>query len=114
VDVVSFTYLASPYTPHEGESVAERVEAAAKATAQLMQAGHAVFSPIVHSHHVADHLPDDKRMDHEFWMHQDLPILARAARVVVLRLPGWGRSLGIAKEMAEAHARGIPVEFMEP
>lgn len=109
-----FTYLASPYTPHAGESVQDRVDAACLHAARMMDAGDAVFSPIAHSHYVADHLSDDKRMDHEFWMRQDLAILQAAAKVVVLRLPAWERSKGIAREIAEAQRLGIPVEYIDP
>ena len=97
-----------------GESIQERVDAACRYAARLMDAGHAVFSPIAHSHYVADHLDDEKRLDHEFWMRQDLAILQAAERLVVLRLPGWERSRGIAREIQEATRLSIPVEYMDP
>lgn len=111
---MSFVYLASPYTPTGTESIADRVDAAAKYAAKLMQQGYSVFSPIVHSHYVADHLDESLRLDHEFWMQQDLAILRSAAKVVVLKLPGWERSRGIARELEAAKAVNIPVEFHEP
>lgn len=111
---MSFVYLASPYTPHAGESVQDRVDAACAFAAQLMREGKSVFSPIAHSHYIADHLHDDLRMDHEFWMRQDLAILRHAERVIVLRLPGWERSRGIARELAEARLHSVPVEFRDP
>lgn len=107
------TYLASPYTPHKGESVEERCRAAKIAAAKLMQAGHAVFSPIAHSHYIADHLPAHLRVDHDFWMAQDLPVLRACTRLVVLRLPGWERSRGVAREIEEAAKLGIPVEYID-
>lgn len=113
-EVSGFVYFASPYTPVNGESVASRVTAACKCAAQLMREGLAVFSPIVHSHYIADHLDESIRMDHEFWMHQDLGILAHAERMIVLRLPGWQVSRGIRREMDEANRLGIPIDFLEP
>src|SRR4051812_23388313 len=108
---MSFVYLASPYTPTGTETIADRVAAACKYAAKLMNAGHSVFSPIVHSHYVADHLEEAKRLDHEFWMQQDLAILRSASKMIVLRLPGWERSRGIAREIEAAKAVNIPTEF---
>lgn len=90
-----------------------RTDAACRAAAKLMQEGHSVFSPIAHSHYVAEHLPADVAVDHAFWMQQDLAILRHASRLVVLCLPGWGRSKGIACEIAAATAAHIPVEYLE-
>jgi hypothetical protein len=110
---MSFVYLASPYTPTGTETIADRVDAACKYAAKLMNDGYSVFSPIVQSHYVADHLDEAKRLDHEFWMQQDLAILRSAAKVIVLRLPGWDRSRGIAREIEAAKGVNIPVEFHE-
>jgi hypothetical protein len=111
---MSFVYLASPYTPTAGESVNERADAAKRYAAKLMSDGHVVFSPIAHSHHVADHLPAHLRVDHDFWMEQDMPLLRAAGRLVVLMLPGWERSRGVAQEIQEATRMNIPVEYAEP
>lgn len=110
---MSFIYLASPYTPTGSETIEDRVKAVTKYAADLMIQGHAVFSPIVHSHYVADYLSDALRLDHEFWMQQDLAILRSASKLVVLMLPGWERSRGVTREIAAAKAVFIPVEFHE-
>lgn len=110
---MSFIYLASPYTPRHGESVEERVRAAAIATCRLMEeTGHPVFSPIVHSHALCEYLPDRLRFDHDFWMEQDLPILSRASRLCVLRIPGWTYSAGVRKEILFAQRQNIPVQLL--
>jgi len=109
---MSFISLASPYTPIDGESIEERVASAARYAAQLMTAGNAVFSPVVHSHYIADHLEGERRLDHEFWMRQDLAVLRHAALMVVLRLPGWERSRGIAREIVVAQSCNIPIQYV--
>lgn len=109
-----FIYLASPYTPHNDESVQYRVDVAAKVAARLMRLGHIVFCPVVHSHYVADHLDETTRIDHEFWMMQDLALLKHAEKMVILTLPGWKVSRGIGREIAEAKAAGIPIGYIEP
>ncbi len=110
---MSFVYLASPYTPHNGESMQMRTNAACKAAAELMQQGHSVFSPIAHSHYIAEYLPEQVRTEHAFWMNIDLAILRHAGKVIVLCLPGWEASKGIACEIAAATASHIPVEYMD-
>lgn len=107
-------YLASPYTPHGGESIEERAQAACKAAAKLMLEGVSVFAPVPHSHVIADYLPRDVRMNHAFWMIQDLAVLRHCDRMVVLTLPGWERSRGIQREIQFARENGIPVEFRAP
>jgi hypothetical protein len=111
---MSTIYLASPYSHTDPAVTHARFKAACRAAAKLMGDGHAVFSPIAHSHVVADELPDALRLDHEFWMAQDLPILERCERVIVLKLDGWLKSRGVGREILHAVQHGIPVEYMEP
>lgn len=77
-----------------------------------MEQGEVVFSPISHSH------PIDRWFDRPesgtFWKRQDEPFLLGCSKVVVLRLPGWDESLGVAHEIDVALQRGIPVEYIDP
>lgn len=107
------TYLASPYSHDDPEVVERREHAAAEAAAQLMLDGHVVFSPIAHSHRIADCLPTGHRFDHEFWLRQDLRILDSCGLLVVLCLDGWQKSKGVAREIDHARAAGIPIVYME-
>lgn len=106
-------YLASPYTHSDKNVLDARCIAAQKATARLMLEGNIVFSPIAHSHGVADHMPDAVRCDGDFWMEQDLPLLARCDEMVVLCLDGWRESSGVRQELAFATEKGIPVRYMD-
>lgn len=107
-------YLASPYSHADPSVREERYRAAKKKAAELMQAGHVVFCPIAHSHPIAEDLPEEFVVNHEFWMTQDLPILRAAERVCVLMLPGWMASLGVRRELEEARKHGIRVEYINP
>lgn len=111
---MSLVYLASPYTSTDPKVRAARVEAACRHTAALLEEGHPVFSPVAHSHGICDYLKDDRRLDPEFWMLQDLAVLEHCTKVVVLMLPGWDQSRGVGREIAEAAHRGIEVEYREP
>lgn len=110
---MSYVYLASPYSHKNPLIRAERFDAACKAAAKLMQSGMAVFSPIAHSHPIEQHF-GGKIEGLEFWMKQDIPLLASAARLMVLTLDGWEASRGVAAELEYARKNGIPISFVEP
>ena len=107
-----FTYLASPYSHPDPQVRYARYMNACQAAAHLMRQGQVVFSPIAHSHPIELHAPD--LTGFEFWIGQDLPLLARAERLVVLKLDGWAQSRGVQFEIDYSFAYGIPLEFLEP
>ena len=109
---MTILYLAAPYSDPSPEVRNARVELASRAAACLMHHGYTVFSPITHGHYVADHLPDECRLDHEFWMKQCLPFLDRSHGLVILPLPGWGQSRGLRVERRRAEDLNIPELFM--
>jgi len=106
------TYLASPYSHSDPDVVRDREAQAANTAAELMLDGHVVFSPIAHSHRISDFLPDDMRLNHEFWMEQDLRILESCGLLAVLMIDGWSGSKGVAREIAHAKERGIPIVYL--
>lgn len=111
---MTFAYLASPYTHEDPEVREQRSRDVCLIAAILMQRGEVVFSPIAHSHAIAEALPGDWAVDHDFWKRQDAPYLATCSKLYVAMLPGWDVSRGVAHELAEARARGIPIEYLDP
>lgn len=107
-------YLASPYSSPDPVFREFRFREACRVSARLMSEGYAVFSPIAHSHPIAEFLAPGLTCDHDFWMREDLPILSRCDRIVVLRLSGWEKSRGIAAEIASAASLDIPLEYIDP
>lgn len=107
-------YLAAPYTHSDEDVRLLRFDDACRAAAWAMSQGHTCFSPISHSHPIADHLPDELLLDHQFWMDQDLPLLRVANEVWVYMGEGWDKSKGMAREIREAEALGIPVRYVRP
>lgn len=106
-------YLAIPYTfnPFLSHQIANKV------AAQLMKEGHVVFSPISHSHHISDHLPDLVRTDSDWWMTQDLPFVewADEVHVVQIGIDGGkliGKSRGVQAEMAHACKHSKPIKYI--
>ena len=109
-----FAYLASPYSHADAEVREWRFREACRVAAELMQHGQVVFSPITHSHPIAEAKPGPWAVDHDFWLRQDAPYLEACMKLYVLALPGWEQSRGVAHEIARARERGIPVEIISP
>lgn len=102
-------YLATPYS-HPSASVREnRFNIACEVAAWVMSQGHTVFCPIAHSHPIAEYLAPELLLDHEFWMRQDLPLLAKADELWVYPCDADEVSKGVAREVAEAESLGIPI-----
>jgi hypothetical protein len=110
---MSFEYLASPYSHPDSGTRLGRYFSACAAAARLMLSGRVIYSPIAHTHPISDFM-DEHDTDFDFWMRQDLPLLAAASKLVVLRLEGWNKSKGVQTEIKFAEAHGIPIEFIDP
>ena len=104
-------YLASPYS-HPDHAVREwRFREACRAAAKLMREGHAVFSPIAHSHCICAYgLPTDWR----FWEPFDRFQLQWCDEVFILMLDGWRESVGVQKEIQIAKEFGKRVRYVSP
>lgn len=109
---MSYIYLASPYSHPEASVRQERHLAACKKSAQYANKGIPHFSPIAQSHHVADHMAEEKRMDFDLWMKLDLPLLRMASELHVLCIDGWRQSRGVTREIEYADQLGIPVKHV--
>lgn len=105
-------YLASPYTHSDATIRASRVSFASRIAANLMK-DYAVFSPITHGHAIADYLPADLRLDHQFWMDQCFPLLESCDMLVILPQQGWIVSRGVGEEVNFAYQRKIPTLLYE-
>lgn len=104
-------YLASPYSHPDPAIREDRFQAVCRAAAALIRDGHAVFSPVAHSHPIAAYgLPTDWA----FWETQMRHHLETSAEVVVLTLDGWQESVGVAAEIAIATELGKPVRYLVP
>ncbi len=124
ISIKGLTYLASPYTHFDPKIQEARYRINLEIAQLLIQEGWAVFSPLVHGHNfdiksipqsmlnelmlVRPILSFDELWT-EFWRRQDEPILTAASRLIVLRLPGWENSQGIAWEMQVAKKFNIPI-----
>ena len=105
-------YLASPYSHKDAHVREQRYESACKKTAELIEDGDIVFSPIAHSHNIAKYIGNHN--DSSFWVDQDLSFLTGwADEMWVLMLDGWEESKGIKMEMQASLSAGIIVKYVE-
>ncbi len=111
-------YLASPYHHDRIAVRRKRYREAVHAAAKLMAAGRRVFSPIVHNHPLVETGLITSNGDYatrwRFWSVYDFAMLARCHGLLVLQLPGWEQSRGIAAEMKEARRLGKLVGYVDP
>lgn len=105
-------YLACPYTHQDRAVRVARFEAANLAASKLMREGHYVFSPISHTHPIAEAggLP----LGWDFWEGFDRAYIGHSHKLIVLTLGGWAQSKGVMAEIAIADSMGIPVEYLSP
>ena len=102
------TYLASPYSSANPALCTWRFHAVAWYASTMMQKGHLVFSPIAHTHPIAEYgLP--KGWD--FWQRYDHHFLDSCTAMIVLKLSGWDKSIGIAEEIKIMLHSGKPIEY---
>jgi hypothetical protein len=106
------TYLACPYSHASRNIRCARFDGANAAAARLMAQGHHVYSPISHTHPIAE--AGDLPLGWDFWEAYDRIFIGMSGLVVVLTLDGWRESKGVTAELAIAVEQGIRIEYMEP
>lgn len=104
-------YLASPYSHPNAFIREQRFDEACRAAGKIMKLGHVVFSPIAHSHPIAERGIEGSW---DFWQKQDLPILERCDALAVLELDGWKESVGVQAEIAHAEKIGKTIGRLDP
>lgn len=107
---MNIAYLACPYSHPDPKIKQLRHAAVTRVAYNLMSKGILVYSPLTHN------IPIDQLGIHGNWLTWkdfDHEMLSRCNRLIVLKLPGWEESKGLAAEIAHANKIGIPVEWME-
>lgn len=107
---MNIAYLSCPYFHPDPKIKKERHAIANRVTFNLMRQQVLVYSPLTHN------IPIDQlgiHGDWTTWKNFDHEMLSRCDRLIVLMLPGWDESKGVAAEIAQANLLGIPVEWMQ-
>lgn len=103
-------YLASPYSHPDPQVMENRFITICIVAGVLMSKGYTVFSPIAHSHPIAQHLCNP--LNHGFWLEQDLQFLQNwADEMWVCMMDGWDASKGIQIEAQEAISNNINIKY---
>lgn len=100
-------YLASPHTSVDPMVREVRYLQAMKALAQLVQEGHLVFSPIVHTHELAKTYAWPMTFD--YYAKLDLAWLEKVDELWVLMLEGWDESKGVTAEIKKMDELNKPI-----
>lgn len=102
-------YLACPYSHKDSEIQKQRFLQVNEVAAKLMAEGHYLFSPISHTHPIAEagSLP----RGWQYWEGYDREMIKHCKCLVVVTLDGWKESTGVQAEIKIAEEMGIPVEF---
>lgn len=103
-------YLATPYSRYFGGREQAYIEAC-KCAALLIKRGLFVFSPIAHSHPIAE-IGGIDPLCADTWLPLDLAMLDECDGLLVVMMPDWDQSEGIKKEIARARELGKPVSFL--
>lgn len=104
---MSYSFLISPYSDPSPVVMEERYTKTLAAVAYLyFSRSVAVYSPIIHWHPVATRFNLNKDVD--TWRTANAPLLRDASDVIVLELPGWLDSNGVASELSAVATFDIP------
>ena len=105
-------YLATPYSHENPEVRLHRFYVVNRVAARLMSEGVHIYSPISHTHPIAEAgaLP----LGWDYWESYDRAILSACCKMLVLRQLGWEESKGVTAEIAIAKELGLPIEYIDP
>jgi hypothetical protein len=100
-------YLASPYSHKDPVVVTDRFYKTQQATVWLLGQKIWTYSPIVHCHELAQKfkLPTDAK----YWGDYNHSMIEQLSGVIVLLLPNWQESKGVAAEVKHALQLGKPI-----
>lgn len=107
-----YYYLATPYTKYPRGLDAAYAEACGHA-AWLISKGVPVFSPIAHTHGIAEQSDVDAK-DGNYWLKADEPFMANAKGIIVVKMEGWDESAGVKHEIEYFQREGRPIVYLDP
>lgn len=105
-------YLATPYSKYRG-GIEVAFRHAAELAANLLKAGHKVYSPIAHTHPLAVYGELDP-LDHSIWLPFDEAMMRVCDSLLVAHMDGWKESKGVLHEIAHFTKAGKPIFDLDP
>lgn len=107
---MGLSYIATPYSHPDRAVVVSRFDAVNKVAAILMNSGFFIFSPISHSHPIAE--AGELPTSWDYWEKSDRLMLSKCSEMIVLKIDGWDISRGVNAEIEIAKELGIPIRFV--
>ena len=108
-------YLACPYTDPDPVVRKRRFDVATAVAAELIRAGHIVYSPITMTHPIDIVLAGaSNTLGSDYWVAFDEAFMEMCSEMVVIRLKGWESSNGIRREIAYFTDHKKPIRYMDP
>jgi hypothetical protein len=108
----NFWYLASPYSHSLAAVRTERFILARRATSWALSQRFWLYSPIVHCHEIT--LVEGLPTDAKYWQDYNHTMIDASQGVIVLRIPGWSASVGVAEEISYCRGLGKPIGEINP
>lgn len=102
-------YLAAPYSHSDKAIIHGRMGAFAGVHARLILDGALTHSPLLNHFIVKKGVPGDW----VFWQRYSERMLDKSDRLLVIRMPGWDFSSGVAGEIEYAQKHDIPVDYTD-
>jgi hypothetical protein len=109
-DHKGLVYLAMPYSHPDAKVRRQRFETVNRLAAKLMAKGMHIFSPISHTHPIAE--AGDLPVGWEFWEQYDRTILAVCCALIVVCADGFRQSAGVRAEIEIAKEMGLPITYI--
>lgn len=108
-------YLACPYSHESMEVRISRFEQSAHAAAHLIHEGMFVYSPITMTHPIDLVMASEgETMGSDYWCDFDEAFMSVCSRMIILEIPGWTESSGIAREIGFFQSAGKPISMIVP
>lgn len=110
LEINTVWYLSSPYSSNDSKTKQLRFEEVVAVASTFFEAKRNVFSPIIYCHPIAPYLR--KSASFKSWFQFDYIMLDLCQHLLVLTLPGWQESIGVAAEIKYALSKGYPVIYI--
>lgn len=105
-------FLACPYSHADENVVDQRFIACNRVAAEIVEAGHAVFSQVTMSHPINQALTKTSKADiGKMWAPVDALFLDMMDELIILDLEGWDKSAGIKREIEFYQSRNQRVSL---
>lgn len=100
-------YLASPYSDPDPLTRDQRYLKVMECASSLLNQNILTFSPILYSHEMSKKysLPTDAA----WWWDFNRTMMDKCENLIILKLPGWDKSVGVKQEKEYAQSMSYPI-----